>query len=202
MRFLTLFAVCGSLWGGIVTIRGDEVVAPANGLSVKGVRFSFEVGGEPSNDAIFGATGPGDLKFVQDPSLVGPTENSVLSFRFSRPTNFFTFGLALSGSGFPAPGATVSVFDSESNLLLSESITVTTETILYEAFFSYLGVPAHLVRLQFASDLAPFFAFDNLEFESGVPEPSTATTFGSLALVAISYLLARRRGERSSTERI
>ena len=52
----------------LTTLTFDEFPSqPANGLSFNGVTFGFH----PEADARYGAGGPGNILYVQDPSLEG-----------------------------------------------------------------------------------------------------------------------------------
>jgi hypothetical protein len=69
-----------------VTLTFDELAPqPADGLSFMGVTFGFTVGGNPSTDARYGGSGPGQICFVQDPSLEGDAAGT-LQLDFAVPT--------------------------------------------------------------------------------------------------------------------
>lgn len=98
-------------------IRFSELTPqPVNGVVEKGVTFGFKVGGVASTDATFGGAGPGQLKYVQDPSLEGNAAG-VLTLKWATPTVLVKFGIARN-SGTPlTPGVTVKLFDASGVLI-------------------------------------------------------------------------------------
>jgi hypothetical protein len=89
---------------------------PVNGVTEKGVTFGFTVGGVASTDATYGGAGPGQLKYVQDPSLEGNAAG-VLTLKWATPTVLVKFGIARSSGTALTPGVTVKLYDASGVLI-------------------------------------------------------------------------------------
>jgi len=156
--------------GSIQRLTFDELpFQPVDGLSYRGVTFNFTVGGVPSLDANYNSGGPGQLVFVQDPSLEG-NATGVLTLTFDEPTNVLAFGAALSSGGTLRTGFAVELFAPDGH---SRSITaVRTRSLrgFTEGRFSYAGLAVKRAVIRFNPYVAPRFAFDNLSYQG------TATT--------------------------
>ncbi|YAF97538.1 MAG: PEP-CTERM sorting domain-containing protein [Nodularia sp. CChRGM 3473] len=177
-----------------VTLTFDELpTQPVDGLSFKGVTFDFKIDGVNSTDAGYKFTGPGNLTFINDPSLIGSVQG-ILTLDFSQPISALSFGVALDTFLDLTPGFTVELFDSE---LISLGITpVNTSTLVSvtEGLFSYTGTAVQRAVVDFNDEDAFAFAFalDNLTYQpisTAVPEPTTI--LGSLAVGA--FTLASRQ---------
>jgi hypothetical protein len=95
---------------------GELTARPVNGVKEKGVTFKFTIAGVASTDATYGGRGPGQLKYVQDPSLEGNAKG-VLTLTWAKPTVLVQFGIARS-SGTPLnPGVTVKLYDATGALI-------------------------------------------------------------------------------------
>jgi len=153
------------------TITFNELSSqPVNGLTFKGVTFSFKIGGTNSTDARFGASGPGTLTYVSDPSLEGNT-SGVLGFDFATPVAHLSFGVAVAAFTTLTPGVTVSLFDSSFTQLNKYLVTTRPMPSISEALVISDDAPVSHALLSF-NNSAPRFVVDNLTF-TPVPEPST-----------------------------
>lgn len=163
--------------GSIQRLTFDELpFQPVDRLSFRGVTFNFTVGSSPSLDANYNSGGPGQLVFVQDPSLEG-NATGVLTLTFNEPTNVLAFGAALARGGTLRTGFTVELFAPDGH---SRSITaVRTRSLrgFTEGRFSYTGLAVKRAVIQFNLYVAPRFAFDNLSYQgtdtAPLPLPTT-----------------------------
>lgn len=138
---------------------------PVDGLRIKGVRFRFTVGGEPSTDAVVNAFGPGETRFISDPSLEGNAAG-VLRMRFPEETDVVRFGVALSCFGCVLrPGATVRLFDDDGDLVLFRRLTTRPFVSFSEARFRFEGDDVERAVVRFNHRRADRFVIDNLVFE-------------------------------------
>lgn len=165
-----------------VTLRLDELSPrPANGLSINGVTFRYDIGGVPSTDATYNAFGPGSTRHVQDPSLEGSTSGR-LTLTFDRPTGSLAFGLALSTFGTVAPAATVQLFNPGGHSRGVSTLTTTSDPSFpfTDGRFTYSGGAIGKAVITFNSTAAASFALDNLSFEQrGVPRGRAFATSGA-----------------------
>ena len=159
-------AFSGSARADLVTLTMDEVpFQPINGLTVtKGFEsFTFS---DPGNTLLYHARGPGDVTYVQDPSIEG--SNEPFSVSFATPVDFIQFGLAESTEA-PLTGASVTLSDGtvlSFNLPLADPFA--------EGQFTWSGEPVTAFELTPAPG-ASGIAFDNLTV--GAPEPSAVALF-------------------------
>ena len=138
---------------------------PVNGLRVQGVRFGFRVDGAPSRDARFNAFGPGDTRFISDPSLEGDAAG-VLTLRFREETDVLGFGVALSCFDCVLrPGVTVRLFDDDGDLVRVARLTTRPLVSFSEARFRFEGDDVARAVLHFNHRRADRFVIDNLVFE-------------------------------------
>lgn len=166
----------------------DLTTRPLNGLiHPAGVTFGFTIGDVASNDAIYRRSGPGQLSFVNDPSIEGSVAG-VVSMTFQTPTPVLQFGLARNQITLPlVNGAVVSLFDSGNSSLGVFSLTLTRITSYVETKFTYAGAPVKRALISFPSPPSTRFALDNLVF---VPEPTTAVSATTMIVLAARH---RRR---------
>jgi hypothetical protein len=150
----------------LTRITFDERPAqPVNGLRVEGVRFGFRIDGVPSRDARFNAFGPGDTRFITDPSLEGNAAG-VLTMRFREETDVVRFGVAVSCFDCVVrPGATVRLFDDDGELIRFARLTTRPFVSFSEARFSFEGDDVARAVIHFNHRRADRFVIDNLIFE-------------------------------------
>jgi hypothetical protein len=170
----------------------DGLVHPA------GVMFGFTVNSVGNFDARYRIGGPGQITYVQDPSIEGTTLG-VLSLTFSSPTPLLEFGVARSIQMNVLNGAAVELFDAGNVSLGVTSLALVRTPGFAEAKFAYNGVPVKRATVNFTTAAAqaggPRFAFDNLKF-SVVPEP-TAAALAAFSLTGVNLLrVSARRRER------
>jgi len=195
-RLITFCVVVSLVSAGVVdaavTLTFTELPnQPVNGLSYMGVTFGFTVGGGPSLDARYNATGPGSTTFVQDPSLEGNAAG-ILTLDFAPlPIDLLQFGVALSNIMPLTPGFTVELFDTS---LVSLGVTPvnTSPLVLWtEGQFTYGGPPVSRAVVDFTEvGIGPRFALDNLTIEP-IPAPG-AILLGSIGVGVVSWLRRRR----------
>jgi hypothetical protein len=182
-----VFAVCLVTGSALavkqtVTLRFDELSSrPANGVSLNGVTFSYDIGGAPSADATYNAFGPGSTRFVQDPSLEGSTSGR-LTLAFDRPTGSLDFGLALSTFGSVTPGASVQLFNpgGHSRGVIPLNTSSSSSFAFSDGRFEYSGGAIGSAVITFNSTAAARFALDNLSFEQrGVPRSRAFSASGA-----------------------
>jgi hypothetical protein len=138
---------------------------PVDGVVEKGVTFGFTVGGSASTDATYGGGGPGQLKYVQDPSLEGNSAG-VLTLTFATPTVLVKFGIARS-SGTPMRGVTVKLYDANGALIGTFHKFVTPVLGVFdEGLFKHIStVAVAKAVITFNSpNAATRFALDNLSY--------------------------------------
>src|SRR4051812_16544775 len=176
-KLLTLLGVLSAAvayaQSNATTITFNELPAqPVNGLTFKGVSFTFKIAGVNSTDARFNANGPGTLTYISDPSLEGSTAG-ILGLDFAVPVSHLSFGVAVASTTVLTPGVTVSLYDSD--FALVGKIPVTTQPIapytFSEALFTEEQSSVSHVSL-FFNNSGQRFVLDNLSF-TPVPEPST-----------------------------
>jgi hypothetical protein len=153
------------------TITFNELPSqPVNGLTFRGVTFSFKILGTNSTDARFGGAGPGTLTYTSDPSLEGNTSGT-LGFDFATPVSHLSFGVAVASFETLTPGVTVSLFDSSFTQLNKYQVTTRPMPTFSEALVTSDDAPVSHALL-FFNNSGPRFVVDNLTF-TPVPEPST-----------------------------
>ena len=172
------------------TLTFDELATqPINGLSYMGINFGFTVGGSPSTDAIYNGIGPGNLTYLQDPSMEGTTAG-ILTLDFSTPTDQLEFGVALN-SYYAAPSAFVVKLYDASYTPIGTFIVDTSPLVLWsEGQFTYSGTKIRRAVIGFNEQAASRFALDNLTINP-IPAPG-AVLLGSFGLGLVSWLRRRK----------
>jgi hypothetical protein len=176
-----------------VTLTFDELpTQPVDGLSYMGVTFGFKVDGSPSTDAVYNGIGPGNLTYLQDPTLEG-TSAGILTLDFSAPTDLLEFGVALNSYFDTALAYVVKLYDS-SYALSGTFIGDTSPLVLWsEGLFTYSGAPVSRAVISFNEQAGSRFAIDNLTFNPGntIPAPG-AVLLGSIGLGLVNWLRRRK----------
>jgi hypothetical protein len=169
----------------LTTLTFDELpFQPVNGLSFRGVTFGFEVGGVPSTDADYHSFGPGQITFVQDPSLEGDARG-VLTLEFDKHTKVLEFGVALSCFRCTlTPGFSVELFNPGGHSRGVSTMDTHALVSFTEAQFSCAGPPVGRAVSTFNSAAAARFALDNLTFEGRKNDaqaraPGSSSTFSA-----------------------
>ncbi len=172
------------------TLTFDELpTQPVDGLSYNGITFGFKVGGSPSTDAIYNGIGPGNLTYLQDPSLEGTTAG-ILTLDFSTPTDQLEFGVALNSYNPVTMAYVVRLYDS-SYSLIGHFIENTSPLVLWtEGQFTYSGTRVRRAVIGFNDNAANRFALDNLTINP-IPAPG-AVLLGSFGLGLVNWLRRRR----------
>ena len=173
------------------TLTFDELATqPVNGLSYMGITFGFKVDGSPSTDAIYNDIGPGNLTYLQDPSMVGTTAG-ILTLSFEMPTDQLQFGVALNSYNPATPGYFVRLYDPLYQLIGVYSGDTSPLVLWSEGQFTYTGdTPISLVAIGFNEQAASRFALDNLTINP-IPAPG-AVLLGSFGLGLVNWLRRRR----------
>lgn len=175
--FLTtlLFLTCatGAWAANTVKLHFDELpFQPVDGLHYLGVTFGFAVGGVPSTDAHYNSFGPGQIRYVQDPSLEG-SASGTLTIDFDNPTATLQFGVALSTTSTVDSGCQVQLFDSDSLPLATYELVTSKIVSFDETRFSYRGRKVSEAVITFYAP-AGRFALDNLTYEDPTAAPTAA----------------------------
>jgi hypothetical protein len=187
---LTFAAVVMSVpaWAAIQTLKFDELpFVPVNNLTFQGVTFQFQINGVPSTDAHYHSSGPGQLIYVQDPSLEGNAAGT-LTLEFASPTPFLEFGVAMSTVGprvvtvelFNASRVSMGLFAVGTNGLATDP----GQLPFTEGKFSWFGgsVKRAVINFDNRSILSLRFALDNLTYDTSgasfsstnIPAPDSA----------------------------
>jgi PEP-CTERM motif len=163
-----------------VTLTMDEVPSQ----SVSGLGLTVIKGGESftfTGNATYNTFGPGNVTFVQDPSIVGV---GPLSVALSTPVTSIQFGYAESGLSqlFGVQVGLSNGATSSFDLLLTDPYP--------EGLFTWSGAPVTGFTVTPVGDNA--FAFDNLTVTTAVPEPSTWAMM-ILGFAGIGFMACRQR---------
>jgi len=121
-----------------------------------------------NQDCRYGATGPGNELFVQDPTIEGDIDNNlVISFNgTSCQPNSFQIGLSWSSTGgIPVDHPLLVARDATGNIIAIQNITVQKGFQYLAAEAIYRGLPATSFEIyNNFSIMASRFAADNIEF--------------------------------------
>lgn len=162
------------------TLTMDELpFQPIDGLSYAGVTFHFTVNGLPSIDAHYNSGGPGQITYVQDPSIEGDA-SGVLQVDFAEPTPYVAFGVAISNLNSLSPGFSASVYDETMTLVGQFDVDTFPLISFSEGMFTYNGSLVSKIVVTFNHSVpSQRFAFDNLNYDDGTaaaPHTSNRTT--------------------------
>lgn len=150
----------------LTTLTMDEIATqPVDGLSFSGVTFAFTVNGMPSTDANYHAYGPGQMEYVQDPSIEG-TIYGTLVMVFDKPTTEVAFGVALETMYDVEDAVIVKLYRPGAGLL-RETVDLDGHPVILwtEAQYTYSGPAVKTVEITFQPAFgASRFALDNLVF--------------------------------------
>lgn len=177
-----------------ITLTFDELpFQPVDNLSFMGVTFDFKIGGVDSTDANYNSSGPGNITFVQDPSLEGNAAG-ILTLDFDKHIAKLEFDVSLNTFNPLVPGFTVELFDKNLTSLGVTPINTNPLISFTENTFSFVGISSvKRAIIDFnETTLVTRFALDNLHFEEEqkIPEP---TSFSGLLLVLIAASKELRR---------
>ena len=187
-----------------VTFTFDELPfqTVVDNLSFQGVTFDFKINGFDSTDASYTALGPGETRFVDDPSLEGNAAG-ILTLDFATAISTLQFGVALSTFESLTPGFTVELFNSASTSLGITSVD-TTSFLPFgfsEGLFTYSGTPATRAVIDFNATIGRRFALDNLIYEPAistpVSEPGSLTGLLALGAFGVASGLLRKQQQKS-----
>jgi subtilisin family serine protease len=180
---------------------GEIAPRVADGASIKGVDFGFQVGGAPSSDATIGLdSGPGNTRYVSPPALEGTTAGT-LTLTFDTPVSAIEFGVVLSATGTIPNSVLVQLFDPDDNLASTIPLTTQNEGFIFsEAQFQYQGELVGRAVISFGASPAARFILDNLAFEREVEGAFDASDFfvvhvGNQPLRLETFTPAGRDGE-------
>ncbi len=191
MKAIILAVALASCSSASVLLTMDEVPNQAiNNLVVTkgGVTFTFT----DTSGASYNSFGPGNITYINDPSIQGPTAGEVVGVTMSQTFMALQFGLALSGGTAGSDLATISLFDG-AILVQTTTLNASVADPFAEALFTYSGGPVNNITITPDSATGIAFAFDNLMVGSSVPEPSTFSMMGCGAALLGVGIYARRK---------
>jgi len=172
------------------TLTFDELpTQPVDGLSYNGVTFGFKVNWVPSTDAVYNDIGPGNLTYLQDPTLEG-TAAGVLTLDFATPTDILEFGIALNSYNPVSPAYVIKLYDSYYTPIGTFTGDTSPLVLWSEGQFTYSGTRVRRAVIGFNDQAANRFAIDNLTFNP-IPAPG-AILLGSFGLGLVNWLRRRR----------
>jgi hypothetical protein len=172
------------------TLTFDELpTQPVDGLSYMGVTFGFKVDWIPSTDAVYNGIGPGNLTYLQDPTLEGTTAG-VLILDFANPTDQLDFGIALNSYNAVSTAYVVKLYDSSYTPIGTFTGDTSPLVRWSEGQFTYSGTEVRRAVIGFNDQAANRFAIDNLTINT-IPAPG-AVLLGSFGLGLVNWLRRRR----------
>ena len=166
-------------------LRFDEVTSqPVDGLSINGMTFGFELDGQPSDDAIFGASRV-DESALQDGFILEGNAAGILTVNFATPANHVSFDFSLlTPDGQPVDrslppykttsppptgesegdGIFVRLYDLAGNLIENRTVAPFNPQAdaFSEASFNYDGPAIGSIQIDFHHDPDIRFGIDNL----------------------------------------
>ena len=188
--FLAL-VFCSCSVADTITLTMTEVAEqPIDGLTVSkgGLQFTFT---NPARTLDYDSGGPGEITFVQDPSIQGGS--SQFAITFSAPVLSIQFGMAEIIGSVRGPLATIDLFNGGAVPFATQSFSASLVDPAAEGMFSFSSGPVTSIRITPAS-ASPVLAFDNLTVVTAIPEPQTdALATVGLLLVAWKVVFRGRR---------
>jgi hypothetical protein len=188
--FMLAMWLASSAMASTVTLMMTEVPnQPINGLTVSkgGESFTFS---NPSGSLLYNSLGPGDVTFVQDPSIQGATDS--FGVAFSVPVSSIQFGLAELSFDPVVPLATVSLYFNSTIPFAVLNFNSSLVDPFAEGQFNYSGnLATNMLIVPNAG--GPFLAFDNLTVNTS-PEPSTFFLFAGAVSLTMAWAIKRRMG--------
>jgi hypothetical protein len=187
--FLALF-FCGYSIADTITLTMTEVPnQPINGLTISkgGLDFTFN---NPARSLAYNSGGPGNITFVQDPSIAGGI--SQFSVTFSAPVSSVQFGMAEIIGTLGGQLAVVDLFNGGAVPFATSILNASLVDPFPEGMFHFSGGPLTSVRIT-PNSVAPVVAFDNLTVDTAaIPEPESVVLTAA-GLVLFAWKLARLR---------
>lgn len=188
MLFLPLLFCSCSMADTITLTMTEAPYQPIDGLTVSkgGLDFAFS---NPAGTLDYDSGGPGQITFIQDPSIAGAS--SPFSITFSTPVSSVQFGLAEIFGTVGGQLATIGLFNGSAVPFAMTSLNASLVDPFAEGMFSFSGGPVTSVTITPNSG-APVMAFDNLSVVTAIPEPESAV-LAAMGLVFVAFKLARIR---------
>ena len=178
---------CSYSMADIITLMMSEAPTQLiDGLTVsKGrLRFSFS---NPDRSLTYNSGGPGNITFIQDPSIAGGS--SEFSITFSPTVLSVQFGLAEIFGTVGGQLATIELFNGGVVPFATSTLNASLVDPFAEGMFSFSGGPLRAIRVT-PNSATPVLAFDNLSV--AIPEPQSVLLTAA-GLLVLASKLARLR---------
>ena len=179
----------------LIDFTGLAFGTEVNGLSVDGVRFTYTVGGIPTNGAVIIDGGPGITNNISPPNIVSIGNNTgTLAMTLPGPTTLLGYGYAILNGGTVPNATTISLFSGGMPVGSLSYLGIPDPTFTGGFAGIESTIPFDVVDVTFNSAVAPAFALDNVRVaNSAVPEPTTLFLLASgMGLFLLRQLYNRR----------